>query len=87
MAPPQLNTSIQALAEIGDDRARFADAGRQKAYAGTAPFTLRRSGRGSIADATVAIVWVDAATPPRWSPSALSRLRGTETVPPDRMPG
>lgn len=38
------NTGARVLAEIGDDRARFADARALKAYAGSAPIT-RASGR------------------------------------------
>ena len=37
-------TGARVLAEIGDDRARFADARSLKAYAGSAPVT-RASGR------------------------------------------
>jgi transposase len=38
------STGVRVLAEIGDDRARFADARALKAYAGSAPIT-RASGR------------------------------------------
>jgi transposase len=38
------STGARVLAEIGDDRARFADARALKAYAGSAPIT-RASGR------------------------------------------
>ena len=37
------STGARVLAEIGDDRARFADARALKAYAGSAPIT-RASG-------------------------------------------
>ena len=39
-------TGARVLAEIGDDRARFADARGLKAYAGSAPVT-RASGRST----------------------------------------
>ena len=38
-------TGARMLAEIGDDRTRFADDRAPKAYAGSAPFT-RASGKG-----------------------------------------
>jgi transposase len=41
---PADSTGARVLAEIGDDRARFADARALKAYAGSAPIT-RASGR------------------------------------------
>jgi transposase len=40
-------TGARVLAEIGDDRARFADARAFKAYAGSAPVT-RASGRSHV---------------------------------------
>lgn len=40
-------TGARILAEIGDDRARFADAGSLKAYAGSAPVT-RSSGKSCM---------------------------------------
>jgi transposase len=43
-------TGARLLAELGDDRARFADAKALKAYAGTAPIT-RASGRRALVSA------------------------------------
>lgn len=40
-------SGARVLAEIGDDRERFADAGAMKAYAGAAPVT-RASGRSHV---------------------------------------
>jgi transposase len=45
-----LLTGARLLAELGDDRARFADAKALKAYAGTAPIT-RASGRRALVSA------------------------------------
>jgi transposase len=45
-----LLTGARLLAELGDDRARFADAKGLKAYAGTAPIT-RASGRRALVSA------------------------------------
>jgi hypothetical protein len=48
-------TGARVLAEIGDDRARFADARALKAYAGSAPVT-RGSGRRAINSASAVSV-------------------------------
>lgn len=47
---PGLGTQLRArvLAEIGDDRSRFADARRLKAYAGASPVTRASGKRSSI---------------------------------------
>ncbi|MFE0179208.1 IS110 family transposase [Streptomyces sp. NPDC059002] len=71
-------TGARVLAEIGDDRGRFASAGALKAYAGSAPVT-RASGKSCIVMsrkvknqrlAAVGYVWAFSAL--RWSAGAKS---------------
>ncbi|WP_443111388.1 transposase [Amycolatopsis sp. A1MSW2902] len=69
---PGLSTSSGArvLAEIGDDRSRFADAKALKAYAGSAPVT-RASGRSHVVVARTVKNQRLAATGYMWSFAAL----------------
>ncbi|MFJ2008725.1 IS110 family RNA-guided transposase [Streptomyces chartreusis] len=71
-------TGARVLAEIGDDRTRFASAGALKAYAGSAPVT-RTSGKSRVVMcrkvknqrlAAVGYVWAFSSL--RWSPGAKS---------------
>ena len=73
-------TGARVLAEIGDDRTRFADARGLKAFAGSAPIT-RASGKKTVVLhrhiknrrlAAVGSIWALAPCAPRPAPAATS---------------
>jgi transposase len=77
-------TGARVLAEIGDDRSRFADAGALKAYAGSAPITIA-SGKSHIVRhrrvknqrlAAAGYVWIFGALPAPQVKAEYDRRRG-----------
>jgi hypothetical protein len=86
------STGARVLAEIGDDRTRFADARALKAYAGSAPVT-RASGRSSSIThrhiknnrlANVGWMWAFRQPPPTSPPGSTTGAAQTRTRRPPR---